>query len=198
VACCSNSVFSAFASSGGKATLLALRYFRPFHWMGLCDAVAISAASAPSRLTIMATPGVVTMSRSITSIPLAASALTAASRTHGPLGRESRPKTTRKCVPLVGVRVCFSQTANAAANCVTTGGVSVPPTVPRSPETPSIKASMRRVIIGLAVPTAIAYDCGGHAIPARSQPVVSLYVSRVMRDNPRPNRSFNRRRAYPR
>ena len=58
------------------------------------DAVAITPAPAERCLTIIATPGVVTMSRSITSSPLATSAAMAASRTQVPLGRLSRPKTT--------------------------------------------------------------------------------------------------------
>src|SRR5688572_3966555 len=118
----------------------------PFHSIGLCDAVAMRAASALRCLTIIATPGVVTTSRSITSIPLATRAETAASRTHGPLGRESRPKTTRKC-SLLGICVSFSHVANAAARLETTAGVSVPQTVPRRPDTPIINASMQWVLL---------------------------------------------------
>ena len=97
-------------------------------------------------LTIMATPGVVTMSRSITSMPVATSADAAASRTQNPLGRESRPKTTRNRDPCPGCCVSYSHAANAAAMCDMTSGVSVPPTVPRMPETPIISASMRRYL----------------------------------------------------
>src|SRR5688572_7533042 len=141
--CCSYSSLIRAASVAGGATLSRVRNFRPFHWIGLCDAVATTPASAPVCLTIIATPGVVTTSRSITSTPLAPSAAAAASRTQKPLGRESRPNTTRKCLPLAGSCDSFSHAANAAAMRATTGGVSVPPTVPRMPETPIINASMR-------------------------------------------------------
>ena len=62
------------------------------------------------------------MSRSITSIPLAVRVATAASRTHGPLGRLSRPMTTFNvrgpeegpaAEPLGSLS--FSHTAKAAA-----------------------------------------------------------------------------------
>ena len=63
----------------------------------------------------------------------------AASRTQSPLGRESRPKTTRSFLPGAD---SFNHTANAAAMRPTTAGVSVPPTVPLIPDTPIIKASI--------------------------------------------------------
>lgn len=100
-------------------------------------------ASALRCLTIMATPGVETISRSITSMPEATRAATAASRTQAPLGRESRPKTILKCLPSAGAALFFSQAAKAEAICEITAGVSVPPMVPRIPETPIISASMR-------------------------------------------------------
>ena len=45
-------------------------------------------------------------------------------------------------MPFAGFALSASQAANAAAIRLTTGGVSVPPTVPRIPETPIINASM--------------------------------------------------------
>ncbi len=110
--------------------------------MGLCDAVAMAPPSAERCLTIIATPGVLTMSRSMTSTPLAVSADTAASRTQKPLGRESRPKTTRKNLPLAGCCVRFNHVAKAADMRETTAGVSVPPMVPRIPEIPIINTSI--------------------------------------------------------
>ena len=63
----------------------------------------------------------------------------AESRTHVPLGRLSRPKTTFKGRALC---VSSSQAAKAAAICVTTVGVRLPPMVPRVPETPIMSGSI--------------------------------------------------------
>jgi hypothetical protein len=113
--------------------------FSPFHSIGLCDAVATTAASAPRCFTIIAAPGVVTISRSITSTPLATNAPTAASRTHGPLGRLSRAKITLSFFP---PDLRFKNAANAPDILDTTVGVSDPPIVPRIPEIPIINASI--------------------------------------------------------
>ena len=102
-------------------------------------------------LTIIATPGVVTMSRSITSIPLADQRRRRASRTQDPLGRESRPKTTRKCLPLAGVWFSFSHAANAAAIRPTTGGRQRPadrPPHPRNADHQCFHVNFRRSVIG--------------------------------------------------
>src|SRR5580658_295688 len=95
--------------------------------------------SADKCCTIIATPGVVTMSRSITSMPEATSAPIAASRTQVPLGRLSRPNTIFNGADC---ELSNNQAANAAAICVTTVGVKLPPTVPRVPETPIMSGSM--------------------------------------------------------
>src|SRR4051812_11980722 len=82
------------------------------------------------------------MSRSTTATPWATRAEMAASRTNGPDGRESRPKTTFRALPSLGVVVRLRWTASAEAIRMTVAGVSVPPIVPRIPETPIINASM--------------------------------------------------------
>jgi len=81
---------------------------------------------------------VVTISRSITSHPLATSAPMAASRTHGPLGRLSRAKITRIGRDPSDCR--RKNAANAAAIRPITRGVRLPPIVPRMPEIPIIKS----------------------------------------------------------
>src|SRR5579872_5806632 len=91
----------------------------------------------------MATPGVETIPRSTTSSPLATRAPTDASRTHVPLGRLSRPKTTFRLFD--EVRRLFRNAANADDMRDTTAGVSEPPIVPRIPEMPIISSdSMAR------------------------------------------------------
>ena len=119
------------AAAGGGATASRVKNFSPFHATGLWLAVTTIPASAPRCRTIIATPGVVTTSRSTTSTPLAVSAATAASRTQGPLGRLSRPTTTVNGRPASPCST--SHAANAAAIRPTTGGVSDPPTVPPHP-----------------------------------------------------------------
>jgi len=48
----------------------------------------------------------------------------------------------RKRLPFAGCEVDFNHAANAADMRPTTGGVSVPPIVPRIPDTPIIRASI--------------------------------------------------------
>src|SRR6185295_7563907 len=177
------------ASSGGGATASALSSFNPFHWIGLCEAVAIIPPSADRCLIIMATPGVVTMSRSINSTPDATSAAAAASRTHQPLGRESRPKTRRKNRPLIGLRLLRSHDENAMAMLPTTAGVRLPPIVPRIPEIPIIKASMRFPTVGGQCPPYRSAGIYGIADSARkgydalddapAHHAVRVYVRRI-------------------
>src|SRR5579862_3252502 len=126
------------ASCGGGATLSRLRNFRPFHSMGLCEAVATMAASALRCLIIMAAPGVETISRSVTSTPLATSAATAESRTQGPERRLSRAKMTRRGSG--DLWDLWRKAAKAEAMRVMTAGVREAPTVPRIPEIPIMSA----------------------------------------------------------
>jgi len=73
-----------WASAIGGATASAVRHLSPFHWIGLWLAVATSPPSAERCLTIIAVPGVVTTSRSMTSTPAARACR---GRCRGPRGR---------------------------------------------------------------------------------------------------------------
>ena len=97
----------------------------------------ITPPSAPNRAVISAAAGVLTRPKSTTFTPPASRPAATASRSIGPDERLSRATVT--------VWPACSTVANAQAKSHATRGVRLPPTVPRTPETPTINLSMNRL-----------------------------------------------------
>ena len=106
----------------------------PLYWAGLCEAVMITPPSQPSLRVIHAQAGVDAMPRSTTLTPPASRPAVSAPRIIGPDVRLSRPTATVLPAPSI--------VAYALPNSHATRGVSVPPTVPRTPETLTISLSL--------------------------------------------------------
>ena len=126
-----------FACSTGGAAPDASRHLKPFHSIGLWLAVEISAPSACVCNTITPTVGVMATPRSVTRQPARSKPSMACSKSSAPLSRPSRPVIT--CGALFECSINHEPKAkpNACATC----GVMVFPTMPRAPETLSIKGA---------------------------------------------------------
>ncbi len=112
-------------------------HFRPFHSTGLWLAVTTIPA-APRSIAATPTVGVAAMPRRITAAPVRCSPSTAACSIHAPEGRGSRPSTIVGG-PLPVVALTYD--ANAAAKRRATSAVIDSPTMPRAPETESMRGA---------------------------------------------------------
>ena len=128
----------ASATGFGGARPSPSRHLRPFHSIGLWLAVTAMPPSAPSARIMSPTVGVIATPMSTTSQPTDASAPCTARASDSPPKRPSRATTSFGRRPATSVRICEP---NAAAKVAATTGVIVLPTMPRAPETESMRGA---------------------------------------------------------
>ena len=132
-------LISSDAGCSGAAPLSSSNFI-PLYWAGLCEAVMTTPPPQMCSLTIMPTPAVVTIPRSITSIPTPHNPAVTAEFNIWPLGRESLPMHTESFCFLPAL-LFFRKVPKALPYSAATEAVRVSPTMPLTPLTLIISCS---------------------------------------------------------